>query len=481
MSRTYSELDDKGALRRRAAELGARQHSSSSRVALATSVSGTDARRRLSRCYAALAGRPKAPDWAAIKRLARFAETAANAAQPSPGGESPDALRRESAFVKAHVVLCEALYRCDLGRTVAALCACAAARGALVNGSEAGPSSSSALGHARDFARRAYEANLNKIPVLFDVDACGAALFGGDGDGAGDALARALGDLERAAAAEVEEPADDHDAAAGDKPVGVRTPTPRRAAPAAAPAGPRAALKTAADFLEWLDARRESGGVLVVLLGRARPALLFARASREFRGAPAPRPRSAKSPHDAFGETGDEPVFRALAARPKQPERLTLGDVHAAFAVHAAAVAAKLGASEPGDGAVRWTTATGGREATYFAAKGCASIAVACVVLEAPAPVAPGPRGARARDRGQASRDAACASFATRFARPFRDATAGTHVPPSLSQYVGDAPGPPTRSGSRAASAPADAGPSARDVARCDAGPRRWLCCSFPT
>ena len=112
MSNTYSAADDKGALLERAAELGRRRHAESPRQLHASDVSAVAARRRLSRCYAALAAVPRAPDWAQIKRLARFAETAAAAARASEHGERPASLRKEAAFVKSHVVLCEASQRC---------------------------------------------------------------------------------------------------------------------------------------------------------------------------------------------------------------------------------------------------------------------------------------------------------------------------------------------------------------------------------
>ena len=203
MSSTYSAADDQGALRKRAAELGARVHlarGSPGSSTLGSDLSSTAARRRLSRCYAALAATPRSPGWAAIKRLARFAETAAGAARASPDGEAPESLRREAAFVKAHVVLCEALYRCDLGACATAVCRCAAARAALLrqprapaDGGGGGSSPTSGAGDApraaRDFAKRAFDANLAKIPILFDVDAADAAR---DDDGAAAALVSAL-------------------------------------------------------------------------------------------------------------------------------------------------------------------------------------------------------------------------------------------------------------------------------------------------
>ena len=175
MSSSYDPSVDRGALRRRAAEIGRRrlgtQPLSPDLATRRTGLKRSDdqavaARRRLARCYAALQASPRRPDWDALTRLARGAEAAAAAARPSIDGESPAALRREARFVAAHVDLAEALYRCDLGATASALVSATKARAALCGEGAESPS----LKAAQQFCSAAYAAHLSKIPILFDVD-----------------------------------------------------------------------------------------------------------------------------------------------------------------------------------------------------------------------------------------------------------------------------------------------------------------------
>ena len=149
MSSSYDPSVDRGALRRRAAEIGRRrlgtQPLSPDLATRRTGLKRSDdqavaARRRLARCYAALQASPRRPDWDALTRLARGAEAAAAAARPSIDGESPAALRREARFVAAHVDLAEALYRCDLGATASALVSATKARAALCGEGAESPS-----------------------------------------------------------------------------------------------------------------------------------------------------------------------------------------------------------------------------------------------------------------------------------------------------------------------------------------------------
>ena len=181
MSSSYDPSVDRGALRRRAAEIGRRrlgtQPLSPDLATRRTGLKRSDdqavaARRRLARCYAALQASPRRPDWDALTRLARGAEAAAAAARPSIDGESPAALRREARFVAAHIGLAEALYRCDLGATASALVSATKARAALCGEGAESPS----LKAAQQFCSAAYAAHLSKIPILFDVDCAAAAL-----------------------------------------------------------------------------------------------------------------------------------------------------------------------------------------------------------------------------------------------------------------------------------------------------------------
>lgn len=399
MSNSYDPSVDRGALLRRAAELGRRRLGAQPpdlaprRTGLKTSdEQAVAARRRLARCYAALQASPRGPDWDALTRLARGSEASAAAARPSIDGEAPADLRREARFVTAHVRLAEALYRCDLGATASALVAATRARAALCG--ERGESP--AVTAAQQFCAAAYAAHLSKIPVLFDVDCAAAAAAPGAADGAAPALAAALGRL--AAAAKVVAPAADAKPRPSQRP----------------PASTSAVARVAMDFVAWLDARSERGGVLVVLLDGGPPALLYARASRALRGsAPAPKRRP-----DAFEET----------AAPRTGG-WSLDAVHARFAARAAAVAERC-RDAPSDAATRWKCSPGADadDTTFFAARSCAALAVACFVVDAAERTA----GGALRLRGHASRDAACAKFVVAFARPFRDATAGAFVPRAL-------------------------------------------------
>ena len=82
MSSSYDPSVDRGALRRRAAEIGRRrlgtQPLSPDLATRRTGLKRSDdqavaARRRLARCYAALQASPRRPDWDALTRLARGA------------------------------------------------------------------------------------------------------------------------------------------------------------------------------------------------------------------------------------------------------------------------------------------------------------------------------------------------------------------------------------------------------------------------
>ena len=402
MSSSYDPSVDRGALRRRAAEIGRRrlgtQPLSPDLATRRTGLKRSDdqavaARRRLARCYAALQASPRRPDWDALTRLARGAEAAAAAARPSIDGESPAALRREARFVAAHIGLAEALYRCDLGATASALVSATKARAALCGEGAESPS----LKAAQQFCSAAYAAHLSKIPILFDVDCAAAATASGSADGAAPALASTLG---RLAAATKVSPVE-----ADDK---------SRPLVARPPASPRAVERVASDFVAWLDSRSERGGVLVVLLDGGPPALLYARASAALRkSAAAPRRRP-----DAFEETA-----------PPNSGGWSLDAVHARFAARAAAVAERC-RDAPSDAATRWRCSPGGADAdetTFFAARSCAALAVACFVVDVAEPQ---------RRRRQASRDAACGKFVVAFARPFRDATAGAFVPRALASIA---------------------------------------------
>ena len=337
MSSSYDPSVDRGALRRRAAEIGRRrlgtQPLSPDLATRRTGLKRSDdqavaARRRLARCYAALQASPRRPDWDALTRLARGAEAAAAAARPSIDGESPAALRREARFVAPR----SQRYRAS------ALVSATKARAALCGEGAESPS----LKAAQQFCSAAYAAHLSKIPILFDVDCAAAATASGSADGAAPALASTLG---RLAAATKVSPVE-----ADDK---------SRPLVARPPASPRAVERVASDFVAWLDSRSERGGVLVVLLDGGPPALLYARASAALRkSAAAPRRRP-----DAFEETA-----------PPNSGGWSLDAVHARFAARAAAVAERC-RDAPSDAATRWRCSPGGADAdetTFFAARSCA-------------------------------------------------------------------------------------------------------------
>ena len=97
MSSSYDPSVDRGALRRRAAEIGRRrlgtQPLSPDLATRRTGLKRSDdqavaARRRLARCYAALQASPRRPDWDALTRLAHGAEAAAAAARPTETASS---------------------------------------------------------------------------------------------------------------------------------------------------------------------------------------------------------------------------------------------------------------------------------------------------------------------------------------------------------------------------------------------------------